>query len=114
MLADLRALLGDVYIWARAISKYWPPLVTGGLITALLTAWALYNGKSPNAAISAWFIIALLFSSFLAWREQLRSMRRVGWSTITPTVPTVSPINVPIEVRRDQPLYTFDLGIGGV
>jgi hypothetical protein len=112
--ATLPVVLDDVFVWAAAVLRRWPPLVTGGAITAALALWALHDGKSPNAAISKWFVVALFCSLFLAWREQFRPTPYVNWRILKPTQPAAAISNPPIDVQSGRAIYTFDLGIGGL
>jgi len=112
--ADLQPLLDDICTWAVAVLRRWPPLVTGGAITAGLAMWALHDGKSPNAAISIWFAAALLCSLFLAWREQFRPMPPVNWRIVKPMQPSLVACNGPIDVHPGRAIYTFDLGAGDI
>ena len=112
--ADLQVLLDDICAWVLAVLRRWPPLVTGGAITAGLAAWSLHDGKSPNAAISIWFAAALLYSLFLAWREQFRPTPFVNWRIVTPMQPAAVAPNGPIDVHPGRAIYTFDLAAGDV
>jgi len=78
----------------------------------LLAAWALATGKVPSAAISAWFLIALLYASFLAWREEYGVS--IKWSRVTPSMPQAAAAHQVICTVRGEPIYSFELAVGDV
>jgi hypothetical protein len=72
----LRAWLYDVADWSCAVVKHWVPLVTGGLVTAILLVVNLKSGQTPTWLTWIWLYVAILCASFLAWREGSRGRPR--------------------------------------
>jgi len=62
--------------WALAVGHHWETLVTGGVVTALLTALQYKKQKSiPWTLARRVFAVFLFVAFFLAWRAQYESVQ---------------------------------------
>jgi cell division protein FtsB len=62
------------FIWA--VLSHWQAYVTGGVLTAVITAIERWRGKPFSWRFFAWFLgIFLLVAFFLAWRDEHSALR---------------------------------------
>ena len=78
------ALLAE---YSLALIHHWKAGITGGFLTALLTAWAVMGGKIA-APVGVAFVVGMLVAApFRAWQEEhvgrqvIAEITRVNWST---------------------------------
>jgi len=67
----------DLLEWVLAVIQHWQVLMTGGIITALLTVAESYREKGFSWHFSKWVLLVFfVIACFLAWREQ-----RLNWKS---------------------------------
>lgn len=65
----------EVLLFAWSVIRYWGALLTGGVIIALIGMWEHFNGEPIHwRVLVAVMALALLVSTFLAWREAYRAI----------------------------------------
>ena len=70
-----RAVNNEVWQFLKGVADHWGSLLTGGVIIAAITLYERRRGEAiPWRAALFLAALALVFSMFLAWRDQYR-----GW-----------------------------------
>src|SRR5262249_3536923 len=74
------AVLEDAWRFLVAVVSYWQALVTGGLITALVSIFERFRNRPFGKRTNIWLFIVVFFvvSCFLAWRDQLHEVQRLN------------------------------------
>jgi hypothetical protein len=64
--------MSDAIAFIRAVADHWRVVVMGSLTFALFGAWERWQGGAPWWIPLTLFIGALLYATFLAWRDEHR------------------------------------------